>query len=117
MSGPPPEDPDGNGILMAPTDVNNLEPWVAELSHLATTAERLAWLERNPRMRSKEAVETLYNAVVLLGRVDLKRAENIAEVSAALAAGTGGLDGIPQKERASRPNFFTSGPPPGRTPP
>jgi len=86
---------------MAPTDVNNLEPWVAELSHLATTAERLAWLERNPRMRSKEAVETLYNAVVLLGRVDLKRAENIAEVSAALVAGLDDLDAIAQNERTA----------------
>src|SRR5258708_17864485 len=105
MLGPPPEDPDGNGILMAPTDINNLEPWVAELSHLATTAKRLAWLERNPRMRSKEAVETLYNAVVLLGRVDLKPAAKIAEVSATLVAALQDLDALVQDHANTGPHL------------
>jgi CHAT domain-containing protein/tetratricopeptide (TPR) repeat protein len=94
---------------MAQSDVNNLAPWIVELSHLATAADRLAWLERNPRMRSRESIETLYNAVVLLGRVDMKRAESLAEASGALVAGLSDQEAIAQNERTAGHILYLKG--------
>jgi len=88
---------------------NNLEPWVVELSFISDPAERKNYLERSSQLRNREAIESLYNAVVLLGRVDLQRAERLAEAARILVAGLNDPRATAQTERIVGHVLYLSG--------
>ncbi|MBZ5523292.1 MAG: CHAT domain-containing protein [Acidobacteriia bacterium] len=94
---------------MANPATTNLEPWVVELSHISDAQERKSFLERNPQLRSREAIDSLYNAVVLLGRVDLQRAERLAEAATALAPGLSDPYATAQTERINGHVLYLGG--------
>jgi CHAT domain-containing protein/tetratricopeptide (TPR) repeat protein len=59
--------------------------WIAELASLTTEAERHAFLDRQPQIISKESVQALYDAVVTMVRIDVSKAERMAQASAWIA--------------------------------
>src|SRR5689334_13279369 len=62
-----------------------LEPWNIDLAGLAGEGQRRASLSGQAQTQSKEAVESLYNAVVTFARVDLQKAEKLAQASSWIA--------------------------------
>src|SRR5690348_2133409 len=60
--------------------------WITELSMLATERERLALIRKQSNVRTTETVERLYDAVVALMRIDLQRAERLAQAATWIAA-------------------------------
>ncbi|MBZ5508751.1 MAG: CHAT domain-containing protein [Acidobacteriia bacterium] len=62
-----------------------LEQWIIDLAGVAGEGQRHAFLAAQPHTRSKEAVESLYNAVVTFARVDLQKADRLAQSSAWIA--------------------------------
>lgn len=94
---------------MAQSATENLESWVVELSYLTSAAEREAWLERNLHRRNRESIESIYAAVVHLGRVDLQRAQRLADAAAALVAGLNDPSAIAHNERIAGHILYLSG--------
>jgi CHAT domain-containing protein len=78
-----------------------LESWIVELSLLADEQDRRSFLGRQPQLCSRQAVEKLHDAVVHLARVDLKRADRLAEASSWLAADLKDSHAFAQSARAS----------------
>jgi CHAT domain-containing protein len=62
-----------------------LEQWIIDLAAVAEEEQRHAFLAAHPYTRSKEAVESLYNAVVTFARVDLQKADRLAQSSVWIA--------------------------------
>jgi CHAT domain-containing protein len=62
-----------------------LEQWIIDLAGIAGEEQRHAFLSGQPHIRSKEAVESLYNAVVMFARVDLQKADRLAQSSVWIA--------------------------------
>ncbi len=60
-----------------------LEQWISDLAAMAEEGERRTFLAT--QSRSKEAVDALYNAVVVFARVDLKKADRLAQASSWIA--------------------------------
>src|SRR6185369_12800102 len=68
-----------------PGQTFGLEQWITDLADLAGEGQRHAFLTAHPHTRSKEAVESLYNAVVTFARVDLQKADRLAQSSVWIA--------------------------------
>ena len=62
-----------------------LEQWILDLASVADEAQRRAFLAAQSQARSREAVDSLYNAVVTFARVDLQKAERLAQAGAWIA--------------------------------
>jgi CHAT domain-containing protein/predicted negative regulator of RcsB-dependent stress response len=62
-----------------------LEQWIVDLAAIAEEAQRRAFLSAQPQARGREAVDSLYNAVVTFARVDLQKAGRLAEAGAWIA--------------------------------
>ena len=77
-----------------------LLPWIEELSAIAGEPERRAYVAARPQANTPEAVQQLYDAVVTLVRVDVPRAERLAEVSSWIAAELKDPASIAQSTRA-----------------
>src|SRR5258708_8333026 len=60
-----------------------LEQWISDLAAMTEEGERRTFLAT--QSRSKEAVDALYNAVVVFARVDLKKADRLAQASSWIA--------------------------------
>ena len=65
--------------------IAELPPWVAELSLLPDEAEMCRYLKGHPQLHTQEAVTGLYDAVVVLSRVDMRRAQRLAQAAAWIA--------------------------------
>jgi tetratricopeptide (TPR) repeat protein len=61
------------------------EDWISQLSGLADKRGRRRLLRQHSRLRSQKVVESLYQEVVRLVRVDLQRAARVAQAAAWLA--------------------------------
>ena len=59
--------------------------WIAELASLPDEAERRSFLLSRPQVMNKESVQALYDAVVTMVRIDVPKAERLAEASAWIA--------------------------------
>ncbi len=68
-----------------PGQTFGLEQWIIDLADLAGEGQRHAFLTAHSHTRSKEAVESLYNAVVTFARVDLQKADRLAQSSVWIA--------------------------------
>ncbi|HEX4604549.1 MAG TPA: CHAT domain-containing tetratricopeptide repeat protein [Candidatus Angelobacter sp.] len=62
-----------------------LDQWIIDLAGIVEAGERRAFLSAQPHARSTEGVESLYAAVVTFARVDLQKADRLAESSAWIA--------------------------------
>jgi tetratricopeptide (TPR) repeat protein len=62
-----------------------LEQWVTDLAAIEEEPRRRDFLAARTKTCSKEAVDSLYNAVVTFARVDLQKAERLAQASAWIA--------------------------------
>jgi tetratricopeptide (TPR) repeat protein len=62
-----------------------LEQWVIDLAAIAAETERRAFLSRRASDCDKESVDSLYNAVVTFARVDLQKADRLAQASSWIA--------------------------------
>lgn len=94
---------------MAQASTHNLEPWIVELSFISDAEARRRYLDRNPQLRSLEAIESIYDAVVLLGRVELQRAERLAEAAALLVVELKDPHATAQTERIAGHIFYMGG--------
>ncbi|MBZ5490742.1 MAG: CHAT domain-containing protein [Acidobacteriia bacterium] len=63
-----------------------LEQWVTELAAIADEEQRRAFLAARPQTRSTAAVDSLYKAVVTFARVDLQKADRVAQAGSWIAA-------------------------------
>ena len=77
-----------------------LVPWIEELSAIAGEPERRAYVAARPQANTPEAVQQLYDAVVTLVRVDVPRAERLADASSWIAAELKDPASIAQSTRA-----------------
>jgi tetratricopeptide (TPR) repeat protein len=63
-----------------------LEQWIIDLAAIAGEAERRDFLSRRVPASDKQCVDSLYNAVVTFARVDLQKAERLAQASSWIAS-------------------------------
>ncbi|HEX3153435.1 MAG TPA: CHAT domain-containing tetratricopeptide repeat protein [Candidatus Angelobacter sp.] len=62
-----------------------LEQWIIDLAAIAEESERRAFLSGRAPACDKESVDSLYNAVVTFARVDLQKADRLAQASSWIA--------------------------------
>src|SRR5580765_5207849 len=63
-----------------------VEQWIIDLAGLSQEEERCDFLAAHKDVWNQGAVESLYNAVVIFARVDLQKAERMAQASSWIAA-------------------------------
>jgi CHAT domain-containing protein len=68
------------------TGVHMPDGWMAELASLESEPERRLFLSSKREIVTKETVQALYDAVVTMVRIDVPKAERLAEASAWIAA-------------------------------
>jgi CHAT domain-containing protein/tetratricopeptide (TPR) repeat protein len=62
-----------------------LEQWILDLAGMAEEGQRRAFVSEQAQTCNKEAVNLLYNAVVTFARVDLQKADKLAQASSWIA--------------------------------
>ncbi|HEY2168285.1 MAG TPA: tetratricopeptide repeat protein, partial [Candidatus Angelobacter sp.] len=62
-----------------------VEQWILDLASLPEEAQRREFFAARKDICNRAAVESLYNAVVIFARVDLQKAERMAQASAWIA--------------------------------
>jgi tetratricopeptide (TPR) repeat protein len=77
-----------------------LEQWITDLAAMPEEERRRAFLAAQPQARGKEAVESLYNAVVIFARIDLQKADKLAQASSWIAEQINDPYSIAQSARA-----------------
>src|SRR5438270_5691057 len=77
-----------------------LEQWITDLAAIQEEGQRRAFLAAQPQARGKEAVESLYNAVVTFARIDLQKADKLAQASSWIAEQINDPYSIAQSARA-----------------
>src|SRR5215467_10506349 len=77
-----------------------LEQWIIDLAAIAEEQQRRAFVAAQTRSRSKEGVDSLYNAVVTFARIDLQKAGKLAEASSWIAEEISDPYAIAQSSRA-----------------
>ena len=86
---------------MAETNTTDaMEKWVLDLSLTKTEAERRSFLSERPELFNRESVQQLYDAVVHLAGIDLKRSEKLAEAASWIASGLKDSYAFAQSARA-----------------
>src|SRR5579859_2636114 len=58
-----------------------VEQWIIDLADLSEESQRREFLAARKDICNRAAVESLYNAVVVFARVDLQKAERMAQAS------------------------------------
>src|SRR5262245_900814 len=86
-----------------------LEQWIVDLAAIAEEEQRRAFLAAHSQTRSKEAVDSLYNAVVTFARVDLQKADKLAQASSWIAEEISDPYAIAQSARAVGHVFYLTG--------
>src|SRR5579859_3253720 len=79
---------------------NELETWITDLSFMETEPARRSFLVDQPLLRTRQSVQKLYDAVVHLAGIDLKRAERLAEAASWIAADLNDSQSFAQSSRA-----------------
>jgi tetratricopeptide (TPR) repeat protein len=71
---------------MPPQPNFGVEQWIIDLANLAEEAQRREFLTIHKDLCNQASVESLYNAVVVFARVDLQKAERLAQAGSWIAA-------------------------------
>ena len=77
-----------------------LEQWIIDLAAIAEETERRAFLFGRAPACNKESVDSLYNAVVTFARVDLQKADRLAQASSWIADQINDIYSTAQSARA-----------------
>src|SRR4051794_12908784 len=77
-----------------------VEQWIIDLAGLPEETQRREFLAGRPDICSSAAVESLYNSVVIFARVDLQKAERMAQASSWIATQINVPAAIAQSARA-----------------
>ena len=85
------------------------EPWISELASLDAEPDRRSFLARQPQVRSRESVQSLYDAVVTYVRIDVQKAERLAQASSWIAEELKDLISIAQSARATGHVLYITG--------
>jgi CHAT domain-containing protein len=72
-------------VMTEPNETNGLESWIVDLSFMETGPARRSFLDDQPLLYTPQSVQKLYDAVVHLAGIDLKRAERLAEAASWIA--------------------------------
>lgn len=67
------------------TQTFGLEQWIIDLAGIADEKQRRAFVSEREQVFNKEAVDALYNAVVMYARIDLQKADKLAQASTWIA--------------------------------
>jgi CHAT domain-containing protein len=86
--------------MAEPDGTNGLEPWIVDLSCMDSESGRRSFLDHQPRLYTRQSVEKLYDAVVHLAGIDLKRAERLAEAASWIASDLKDSHAFAQSSRA-----------------
>jgi tetratricopeptide (TPR) repeat protein len=86
-----------------------VEQWILDLAGIADEEQRLAFLAAQPSVHNANAVESLYNAVVVFARVDLQKADRMANAAAWIAARINDPYALAQSARAVGHVFYLTG--------
>lgn len=85
------------------------EAWISELASLDAEPERRSFLARQPQVRNRESVQSLYDAVVTYVRIDVQKAERLAQASSWIAEELKDLVSIAQSARATGHVLYITG--------
>ena len=77
-----------------------IEQWITDLAGLSEEQQRREFLAARKELCNRAAVESLYNAVVVFARVDLQKAERMAQASSWIATQINVPDATAQSARA-----------------
>ena len=86
-----------------------LESWITDLSMIPGKDDRLSFLAGRPALHSKEAFDKVYDAIMSLTRVDVQRAQRLAEAGVWIAAQLNDQHSTAKSARAMGHVFFLSG--------
>lgn len=90
-------------------NISGPEPWIGELASLAEEEQRRAFLAQQAGVRSREGVDLLYDAIVTFARVDVQKAERLAQASAWIAAEINDPYACAQSNRAVGHVYYLKG--------
>lgn len=85
---------------MPPQPNFGVEQWIIDLADLSQEAQRREFITAHKDSCNQAAVESLYNAVVVFARVDLQKAERLAQASSWIAARINDPSATAQSARA-----------------
>src|ERR1043166_3547874 len=85
---------------MPPQPNFGVEQWIIDLAELSREAERREFIAAHKDSCTQAGVESLYNAVVVFARVDLQKAERLAQASSWIAAQINDPSATAQSARA-----------------
>src|SRR6185437_16112780 len=85
------------------------EEWISELASLDAEPDRRSFLARQPQVRNRESVQSLYDAVVTYVRIDVQKAERLAQASSWIAEELKDLISIAQSARATGHVLYITG--------
>ena len=85
---------------MPPQPNFGIEQWIIDLAGLSEEAQRREFLAAHKDLCNPAAVESLYNAVVVFARVDLQKAERMAQASSWIATQINDPAALAQSARA-----------------
>ena len=77
-----------------------IEQWIIDLAGIADEEQRGAFLAAQPNLHNMSAVDSLYNAVVIFARVDLQKADRMAQAAAWIATRINDSYALAQSARA-----------------
>jgi tetratricopeptide (TPR) repeat protein len=86
-----------------------IEQWIIDLAAIPDDPPRRAFLTAQPEARGTAAVDSLYNAVVIFARVDLQKAERMAQASSWIAEEIDDPYATAQSARAVGHVFYLTG--------
>src|ERR1051326_4104393 len=86
-----------------------VEEWIVDLVALADPDPRRAFLTTRPEVINTSGVDSLYNAVVVFARVDLQKAERMAQAATWIAAQINDPYALAQSARAVGHVFYLTG--------
>lgn len=97
------------GTVMADQRTSELQPWIIGLSLMEGEQERRSFFDNQPQLCTQQSVQELYDAVVYMAGIDLKRAERLAEAAAWIAASLSEPYAFAQSARAAGHILYLNG--------
>jgi len=94
---------------MPPQPNFGVEQWIIDLAGLSEEAQRREFLTIRKDLCNQASVESLYNAVVVFARVDLQKAERLAQASSWIAAQINDPSATAQSARARGHVLYLTG--------
>src|SRR3954453_23442115 len=94
---------------MPPQPNFGVEQWIIDLASFSEEAQRREFLTIRKDLCNQASVESLYNAVVVFARVDLQKAERLAQASSWIAAQINDPSATAQSARARGHVLYLTG--------